>query len=227
MDLTDIKQEAFALRNSGESYSSIHQLTGIPKSTLSYWFSKSDFSNDVTKTLNDKWKVDSRQRILMMNTARKEIHADHIESIKKEAAREYNYLKNDPLFKVGLALYWGEGSKTDNGRVSVVNSDPALLKVVLAFYRHSLRIPNEKIRAEMFIYKDHDEAISKLFWSTQLQLDPKQFIKTQVLPSRSTHTKRKLSHGLCTLYCSNTDLSIKIREWIIHLALDCENSSVG
>jgi hypothetical protein len=220
-------QIALALRTAGKSYSEISVQTAISKSTLSSWFSKEKFSQKLTKELNEKWKASARSRILKMNVERKKQRELHYEQLRKEAREEYQKLKSNPLFLIGLSLYWGEGTKTHNGRVSLINSDPELLKIVVAFYRKVLLIPEEKIRAEMFIYQDHDEKSTKLYWSRKLRIEPTRFIKTQVLPSKATRTKRRMKNGLCTVYFSNTQVGIKILEWIKELAEECGNSSVG
>lgn len=208
------RQQAFALRKAGKSYSEINFSIGISKSTLSGWFAKEAFSADVKAELDKKWKKDSKRRIQLLNKRRKELQLKRYEQIKEEARREFQHLKSDPLFQVGLSLYWGEGSKTHNGRVSVVNSDVDLLKTVAAFYRKILKIPEEKIRAEMFIYQDLNENDAKRYWAKQLNIDFNRFIKTQILPTRNVNTSRKLRYGLCTLYFSNTQVGIKILEWI-------------
>lgn len=172
-------------------------------------------------------QLPTQQRVLLMNAARQEKRRIHYQELIHQAQIEFHSLKKDRLFLTALSLYWGEGSKTHNGRVSVVNSDPGILKIIVRFYREVLSVPEEKIRAEMFIYQDIDESHAKKYWSRQLGVTTNQFIKTQVLPSRSLHTKRKVPYGLCTVYFSNTDIGIKILEWIRLLAEECGNSSVG
>jgi transposase-like protein len=211
---SSVKSQAFKLRKKGESYSKISQQLGISKSTLSYWFSDVEWSQKVKKRLSSINNVNSISKIAAMNRRRAEIRQENVEKIKIEAEQEFNSLKHDQLFLTALALYWGEGSKTNNGRVSVVNSDPELLKVVIAFYRRILKIPEHKLRVEMFMYKDHDEDQLKRYWSEILSVSQDNFIKTQLLPSRSSLTKRKVSKGVCAVYFSNTAISIKILHWI-------------
>lgn len=162
-----------------------------------------------------------------MNQAKKQKTIERHNLYKDEALKEFEKLKNNPLFLTGLAIYWGEGEKANKGRVSVVNSDSTLIKTVAVFFRKCLMIPEEKLRAALFIYEDHDEVKLKDFWSKELGISKTQFIKTQILPSRSNHTKNKMSKGICTLYFSSTEMRVKILKWIELLSNSMGGSLVG
>jgi hypothetical protein len=82
-------------------------------------------------------------------------------------------------------------------------------------YTGKFRANEANLRVGLFIYDDLNEAILKHYWAELLEIPEKQFIKTQVLKSKSTLTNRKSKHGICSLYFSSTELSVKIREWII------------
>lgn len=137
---------------------------------------------------------------------------------RKEAIRVFPKLYKNPLFLIGLSLYWGEGQKTENGIVGVINSDVNLLRVIGEFYRKILKVPEEKLRAAIFIYNDNDLEKTLRFWVRNLKIPRRQFIKTQVLPSRAKLTKKKVRHGICNLYFTNTEINIKIRQWFNLLA---------
>ena len=139
---------------------------------------------------------------------------------KKEAIEDYIKFKNDPLFSFGVGLYWGEGDKKSGNIVAVTNTDPNMLVVMANFYRKYLRLDETKLRVSLFIYKDINQKFAINFWSKLLHVPKSQFIKVKVLESRSKLTKTKLKYGICTLYFSNTEFHIKIREWIRLLSLD-------
>jgi hypothetical protein len=209
---------AVDLRRMEKSYSEIFREIGVSKSTLSNWFSHFKFSQEVTSRLIQLRAADSSNRIMLMNAACKAKLEQKYDELKNAARLEYIKLRKQALFLVGLSLYWGEGSKTHNNRVSIINSDPDMLCVAVNFFRDVLLVHPEKIRAELFIHSDLKEDVAKKYWSKKLKIDSTNFIKTQILPSRAIRTKRKMEHGLCTVYCSNTELSIKIRVWIEELA---------
>ena len=226
MKIDEKKKIAFKMRKAGRSYSEIDKQLNISKSTLSYWFSGVKWSDDIKMKLESKQREQSEINIRLMNKKRKSIMIERHDKYLKEAKIEFEQLKHNSLFLIGLALYWGEGSKTYNGRVSVINSDVEMMKIIILFYRTILKIPEQKLRVELFIYADHDRESVIRYWSEQLKIDSSQFIKVQVLPSRSKKTNRKVKHGLCAAYYSNTELCIKILEWIKLLSNECGNSSV-
>jgi hypothetical protein len=205
-------KKALRLRREGFSYNKIKKELGVQKSTLSYWFSKEDWSIKVKRKSLEKLKELSKTTIKKAHKARmsktEKRHAD----FRKQARLEYGTLKERRLFNVGLGIYWGEGNKANRSIVSVSNTDPLLMKIVVDFYRKILHIPNDKLRIGLFSYEDLDEDTLKKYWSALLKVPVKQFIKTQTL--KGSNTKRTSKYGICSLYFSSTEMSIKIQEWM-------------
>jgi len=215
-----VKEKVYLLRQKSKSYSQIHKATKISKSTLSDWLSDEDWSirikDNLTKKYSFKHKSNIEKALRIMALKTKVRH----NNFRKEALSDYLRFKNEPLFLFGLGLYWGEGDKKSGNMVAVTNSDPNILSVVAKFYRKYLNIDESKLGIKLFIYKDINMDSAIKFWSELLGIPKKQFIKVQILESRSKLTKTKLKYGICTLYCSNTEFHIKIMEWIRLLSLD-------
>lgn len=213
-------KKALQLRRGGKSYNQISKKLNIAKSTLSDWLFDKKWSRTIKLHLADKTRIKNSIHLIKINALR---HTDALkrhEGYRVKARLEYKKLKQNKLFLAGLSIYWGEGDKTDIGRVSLVNSDVRMLKVAINFYRKVLKVPEEKLRAALFIYDDIKEKTAINYWSRELEINKKNFIKTQVLPSRSKLTKSKVPNGMCCIYFSNKEISIKIREWIDMLASD-------
>lgn len=210
------RDKVYSLRKKHLSYLEIQKITNIPKSTLSDWLSDEDWSIKIKNKLSKKYKLNLIKAIQVI-TDNKNIRYD---SFRKEAIEDYIRFKNDPLFSFGLGLYWGEGDKKSGNIVAVTNSDPNILVITAKFYRKYLHLDESKLRISLFIYKDINEKFAINFWSKLLHVPKRQFIKVKVLESRSKLTKTKLKYGICTLYFSNTEFHIKIREWIRLLSLD-------
>jgi len=206
------------LRKSGKSYNKISKTVGVSKSTLSNWLSGKKWSDSITIHLAKENRKSSYDALI------KYIKLRHKETLKRheiyriEAVKDFNELKSKNLFLIGLALYWGEGDKTNQSKVAVINSDVNLLKIIVSFYRRILKIPETKLRAGLFIHEDIDEEEAIKYWSSNLGLNNDQFIKTQVLPSRSHRTKSKVKYGMCNIYFSSVEINIKMKEWIKILA---------
>jgi predicted transcriptional regulator len=216
----DLKIKAINLRKLGLSYSEINKHLGISKSTLSSWFSKKDWSKKI-----ENIHIKNQKKILSksLKSARlvlKKLKIERDRDFIKEAKTEFTNLKSKPLFLVGVMAYWGEGNKANGSRVALANTDPVLLEIAVNFYRKCLKVPESSLRVELFIYEDIDILKVKKFWSMKLKIPTSQFIKVQVLKSRSKLTKRRSKYGVCSIYFSSTKQIIKIREWIRLLGVE-------
>ena len=207
--------KAVELRKIGRSYLEIQKTIGVSKSTLSDWLSDKTWSIKLKEKLIKAQKEGRRTSLVYANYARAKSKEERFKKYKSEAKSDYQKLSRNPLFLLGLGLYWGEGEKVStSGRVSVINTDPGMLKVIRNFYKHCLGIPDEQMRIALYVYEDLDPEEVKQFWSKELNIPRGQFIKTQILKSRSRLTKRKSKYGICSLYFSSTEVNVKIREWI-------------
>ncbi len=211
-------QKVLRLRKKGMSYNRIGKKCNRSKSTLCDWLSNKKWSEIIKLQLIDQSRIKNSNYLRKINALKHANALRRYEKYRKEARLEYDILKKDKLFLTGLSIYWGEGEKTDSGRVSLVNSDERMLKVIIKFYRKTLKIPEVKLRAALFIYGDINEKNALRFWSKNLKISENNFIKTQILPSRSKLTQHKVTNGMCNIYFSNTELSVKIRTWIDMLA---------
>ena len=221
-----IYREAEELRREGKSYREISKKLNIPKSTLSSWFSDQIWSKSLREKLSVRNKETLKRALGLARAAIINARLERRSKFTHEARLQFEKLKNNPLFLVGLTAYWGEGNKANRGVVSFINTDPQLVRIILDFYRKCLCVQSEKLRIGLFIYSDMGELEAVQFWSNLLNIPKNQFIKTQLLKSRSRLTKRRSKYGICSLYFSNTELSIKIGEWIRLLGIEiCGGSS--
>ncbi|OGM30532.1 hypothetical protein A2630_02060 [Candidatus Woesebacteria bacterium RIFCSPHIGHO2_01_FULL_44_10] len=217
-EYTTVHQIAEELRKKGQSYSEINKTLGVAKSTLSVWFSEKQWSKSVRARLNSKYLPISTARIALMNRSRKLEKIKRYKRYLKEAEIMYERLKNNPLFVSGVSIYWGEGEKVDTGRVSVINTDVGMLQVMINFYRKILQIPEHKIRAGLFIYRDLDPTSLLKYWSRKIKLSKNQFIKSQILPGKIKSRRKRSPCGMCNIYVSSTELKVKMMHWIKLLA---------
>lgn len=220
-----LHDRAIALRKSGKSYSEIKNLLNIPKSTLSDWFSREKWSESIKAEINKKSSQKSTARILLMNKQRALNKVDRDNEYLKEADAEYKNLKKDPLFIAGLSIYWGEGEKFGNWRVAIINSDAKMMQVAISFFRIILKVPEDKIRAGLFLYEDLDQEKTQKYWSEMLALPAKQFIKTHVLKSKARVGKKRSVYGMCNIYVCGVKFKTKVMRWIELFHIDIISKS--
>lgn len=207
------KYLAIRLRKQGKSYNKINKELGVPKSTLSDWFSDIIWSREVKKDLSRKALYVARKRLRLINKARREMWEKWREQYRQEAKTEFDSLINNPLFVAGINLYWGEGdSKLKNGRVSLVNTDPRMISLFVRFLQNIAEVPENKIAAWMTIYPDLSEEKCKFFWSQTSRIPPERFLKTQVIKGR--HPTKRVENGMCAVIVYSRGLKEKIFTWI-------------
>jgi hypothetical protein len=206
------KHLAFKLRKKGLSYNKISKELQISKSTLSNWFSPLDWSQEIKENLQRKAIYVSKKRLRLINKRRKEYWEKWREAFRKEARREFPSLLKDPLFTLGIALYWGEGDhKLENCKVSLINTDPRIIYLFSNFLRKTIKIDPKKIHAWLILYPDLSESKCKSFWAKASGIPLDQFKKTQYIKGR--HPTKKSSYGICTVLVFSRGLKEKIFVW--------------
>lgn len=194
------RDEARKLRAKGKSYSEIKELLGVGKSTLSAWLQDMPLSEDRIRELR---ALSPRRIERFRETMRKKREA-HLSTAYSKAAKDIGTLSRRDLFISGLYLYWGEGTKSAPGRVSVANTDPDVVKAFIGWLR-VMKVPHNRIHARLQLYEDMNARQETIFWSHKLRLPVSQFRKPHIKKSsRVLQTyKGSYGHGTCDLSFDN------------------------
>ncbi|MDP3956650.1 MAG: hypothetical protein Q8P97_01500 [bacterium] len=113
----------------------------------------------------------------------------------------------------GAMLYWGEGAK-GGGTVKFANSDPEMIKVFLCFLRKVCGIHEERLKALIHMYPDHNEQKLQKFWSSVTKISKNRFYKSYVHVGRVGTYKYKSLYGTLALNYSDKRLLETILFWI-------------
>ncbi len=158
-----------------------------------------------------------KEQVAIMNQARLQKRKDRDIFFRNLAVELYEKHKNEPLFISGIVLYWAEGTRLKKNyrkyQLAFTNSDSSLIRFYCNFLEKYFKFIDRKAwRAELFLYPDIklEQAIS--FWSETLGIPSMQFIKSQILKSRSK--QRKLTFGTCCVYVNSKDACIIMQTWI-------------
>ena len=209
----EFKRRAYELRKLGKSYNFIVKELGVPKSTLSYWFKYISWSRDIKNQNTKEVKKVSTKRIISINEVRKIKSVVKHAEMRREAEKEFEKYKNDPIFIAGLMLYLGEGDKSiKTGHIRICNIDPQVLKIFIRFLIMFCDVSIEKIRFWLLCYPDHDIKKCLNWWSESIKLNKNQFYKTQVIQGR--HKEKKLIYGVGNITITSVFLKTKILKWI-------------
>lgn len=206
------KAKVIELRKTGLSYSQIQKIVHVSKSTLSVWcrdiqlnkLQKENLENIRKKSARAGSHIAARNKIAKRNTKSKEIHSLAIQELGEINKRE--------RFVAGIALYLGDGYKTDK-RFGFSNADPRIIKLMMSWLLEFTNIEKRKIHGRIWLHDDLDEKVAKSFWSKLLDIKESNFIKSYVVKNKPNSKKiRKNIHnyGVFSLIVNNKDLQEKM-----------------
>lgn len=168
-------------------------LVPVKKSTLATWCRDVKLTEEQIEAIRERRP--SAQRGIPRDTQRKRRRV--VELIRSQATLEAEHLVDDPLWTAGVAMYWGEGSKTIR-RLSMANSDPAVLRMFMNWTETYLP-PKTAWRAKINLHANNDELGARTWWAGQLGLTLDDFTKSYVKPEGTGHRKNHLPFGVCIL----------------------------
>ncbi|NCO25143.1 hypothetical protein COW77_01200 [Candidatus Wolfebacteria bacterium CG18_big_fil_WC_8_21_14_2_50_39_7] len=220
------RNKALNLRLSGKSYNEITKILDVPKSTLSGWFSGLELSEKSRKKILERVRKKSLEGLLKRNKNQTALAIKRKIDIRSRASKEIDSISKKNLFFIGITLYWAEGYKRPiikNGReltyhsVSLTNSDPDLIKVYLRFLKEICSVPENKINADIRIFK-HQNADNLLkYWEKTTGIKKEKFGKVYYGISKSSLGKRpfnRLQYGTIQIRVNDTKLFHRIMGWI-------------
>ncbi len=130
-----------------------------------------------------------------------------------EARAFWRQWREDPLFILGVALYWGEGRKSGTTyRLEISNSDVNLLQVWLRWCRRFM--PGVALSCALSIHDGSDVAAALQFWKERLGIDVR-FVSVAV-SSASKRKRSTLPNGTLQVRVARGSLEwyTKMRVWL-------------
>jgi hypothetical protein len=209
------RKKAIKLRQLGVPMGQIASELGVAKSTVSYWVRDVPLSRQQQKTLKNnshtRHVIERRRASRLRNTERRRM------VVKERALENITTLLRDPLWCIGVALYWGEGGKTQQ-TVRIANSDPAVIKTMMRFFREVCHIPETKFRAHVHTFSNANVMQAETYWSQVADIDKKRFYKTYVKKSAASKNKRNtLPYGTVQIYVHDSEFFFTLLAWIDYL----------
>lgn len=184
------------MRKLGWSYSAIKRELGISKSTASNWLNKYPLSREQL----DKLQFRNEHRIESFRVTMAKKKQKLFDEAVVEQERIIGKLTEKELYLCGLALYWGEGGKTQYSSLTFANTDPRMIKFFLFWLKRAIHYPDDHIRIKMHLYKDMNIEDEMKYWEeiTELGVDHflKPYIKETTLKGLTYKTR---GHGTCNV----------------------------
>ena len=211
----DERQKAIRMRKQGVAMAEIARRLGVAKSSVSYWV------RDVTlsRAQYDRLKANSHSfdAIEKRRTARLANTDQRRKLVKQNALRDIDKRITDPLWCIGVSLYWGEGGKTQQtARLS--NSDPAVIRTMMCFFRDVCKIEESKFRGHIHTFSHSNTKKAEQYWSKVSGIPTEKFYKTYVKQSSASKQKRNtLPYGTFQIYVHDSDFFFTLMAWIEYL----------
>ena len=188
------QEKARALRAQNRTLADIARTLGVSKSSVSLWVRDVPF----TPTLR-------------LRGPHRRPHPAHeaklrqIEELNREGTTRLGVLTDEALFAAGIALYAGEGSKTD-GEVRFSNSDPKMVRLFCTWFRRFFNVDETRMRGRLYLHEGLDLNAAEAFWSALANIPTHQFHKPyRAVPDpsirRNKHERGCFSVGYA---CSRT-----------------------
>lgn len=187
---------ALELRKKGWSYSAIKKELGIAKSTASAWLNRYPLTHDQL----DKLQFHNEHRIEAFRaTMAKKKQALFDLAVQKQKLFIGNLTEKE-LYLTGLALYWGEGGKTQYSSLTFANTDPRMIRFFLAWLRQAIHYPSEHIKIKLHLYKDMNVDIETKYWSQVTGFGSEHFSKPYIKETTLRGlTYKTRGHGTCNV----------------------------
>ena len=201
MAFQQLREKARALRKQGKSIAEISTSLSSSKSTVSYWCRDISLSKPQQHILFQRQK--ERGGVGRLRAAEKK-RAQRIEKTRdamNHGARDVAQLSQRDVFILGLALYWGEGYKSGNEECGLTNSDPAIIRVFIAWIKrvYGVSAPDLILRVSLNeTHRDRTDVVQK-YWSQMTGISQSQFTKISLIKARVKKTYANTEEHFGTL----------------------------
>jgi hypothetical protein len=187
----------------------ITERLALPRTTIYYWIKDLPVPDEVTHS-------DSRQaaRRRASRAAERKYRLLR-EAAYREGLDSFEELGCDPTFRDFVALYIAEGYKRDRNRVSIGNSDPAVLELATRWIR---RLTTKSPAFSIQYHADQDLGDLCRFWSEALGVEAAT-IRLQRKSNSNQLTGRtwRSRHGVLTVRVGDTLLRCRLQAWMDQL----------
>lgn len=176
---TAARIKAEKLRQQGFGIKEIARKVGVSPSTASRWCSATPLTQPQQERLERKRRVAGLKALAPWVRKNRKLKQDDLRDQKVLGVRDLGKLARRDLFLLGLGLYWGEGYKRGSQECGFTNSDPVMIRIILAWFAECYGIPTERIIARLTInerYREQTERITKT-WSRETAIPISQFGK--------------------------------------------------
>lgn len=137
---------------------------------------------------------------------------------QSKAAKALSRFSLQDLKMLGIGLYLGEGKKHDRNKLVFSNADPAVVALIMRFFREIVHIPETAFRAWVQIHEGLDQEMAIQYWSKITGLYPDRFYRVKTLLSVRSKRRRApttLAYGTCHVAVLSTRHADLVKGWML------------
>ncbi len=211
----ELKEKALELRKKGLSYNEIHKTVPVSKDTLSRWCKNIQLTDVQKLRLIAKKEDGQKKGSIIAAQRKKQLKNEKIKNIHLNAKKELGTITKRDEFIFGIALYAGEGGKTD-GKGAFTNTDPYFISFMCRWLNKYCGLQINNIKAAIWIHEENDEDAAKIYWSRITGIPLINFHKSYIVKRKEKIPYRKNIHpyGVISIRFYNSDMQRKIIGWI-------------
>jgi transcriptional regulator with XRE-family HTH domain len=195
------REAARQLRTQGHTLLHIAERLGVSKSSVSIWVRDVEFEpRPRRRSLRGQHAAPNRL------ARRKQAE---IAQLLAEGRARIGALSERDFLIAGVALYAGEGAKTD-GRVRFANTNPAFVAFFCAWLRHFFDVDEARLRVTLYLHEELDLEAATTYWAALTGIPRSQFGKPYRAPADPTirRTKHELGCPSVAYSCARTHRAI-------------------
>jgi hypothetical protein len=177
----------------------------LPRTTIYYWVR----DIPIDRKPHTTWPESARRK---GSAAMQRKYRLLREAAYDEAVEEFLFLDAQETFRDFICMYIGEGYKRSRNMVSLVNSDPAVVR--LARYWID-RLSDRVVWYRLSYHADQDPVALREFWSSELQIEPEVIgVKRKSNSGQLARRVWRSEHGLLTVGANDTYLRARLQAWM-------------
>ncbi len=224
------KKLAIQLRKRGKTYGEILKKVSVSKSSLSLWLRKVEVPSEFISRIRQK----KLEAVALGWEARRRERIDRTQRITDAARREVKKLFIEPLWLVGVTLYWAEGHKEKLWRtgtlVTFTNMDENTVIIFKNWCRRFLTVKNDEFIHSLYIHDSRraNSVEMREWWAKKLTIHPESIVIYYKKSSKKhvRHNDADDYHGVLRVRVRrSTDMNRRIASWTSELvrSLKLEN----
>jgi transposase len=197
------QQQARALRAEGFTLAEIATRLGVSKGSVSHWV------RDVPLPAGSRRPRRTGARRREPNALQRRKAAE-IEECQRDGRATVDTLSDREFLMAGIALYAGEGGKTERNGVRFTNSDPRQIAFFCRWLRYFFDIDERRLRVVLYLHDGLDLRAATAHWSAVTLVPPAQFTKPYRAVADGGIRNAKHVHGCATVgySCTRTHRAI-------------------